>query len=132
MSDQKANTYVSFAINKVQKMVAESKRIMNIAADFERTFEKEKAHWKSMEKGQSKDYIGEYLLKRAFNGQDTLVKADRIKNDFHKFEIELHNKRNFISGASGQLTTKLEKVLDDAETHFTNFKRKFKNSFSMA
>lgn len=131
MSDSKANSYVSFAINKVQKMVVESKRIINIAADFEKTFEKEKAHWISMKRGEDKDVFGKYLLRRAFNGIDTLEKVDEIKSSFHKFKNELYDKRHFISGASGQLTSKLENVLDDAETFFRNFKRRFENSFSM-
>lgn len=132
MSDSRANAYVSSIISKAKKMVAESKRIINIAADFEKTFEKEKAHWKSMERGENKDEIGKYLLRRAFNGQDTLREVDKIKNDFHKIELDAYNKREIISRADGALQAKLEKALDDAETHFRNFKRKFENSFSMA
>lgn len=131
MSDSRANAYVSSIISKVQKMVAESKRIINIAADFEKTFEKEKARWISMERGKDKDEIGKYLLRRAFNGQDTLREADKIKNDFHKIELDAYDKREIISRADGALQAKLKKVLDDAETHFRNFKRRFENSFSM-
>lgn len=132
MSDSKANAYVSSIITKVQKMVSEAKRLEKIALDFERLFEKEKANWKTMEKGASKDYVGQYVLKRALNGQDTLKEIYKIKNDFHKIELDVYNKRQFISGASGQMASKLENVLDGAETYFRNVVRKFENSFSMA
>ena len=131
MSDSRANNYVSSIIRKVQKMETDAKRIEKIALDFHNAFEKEKANWKKMERGASKDEVGKYLLKRAFIGIDTIQEIKNIKSQFHKIELEAYNKRQFISGASEQAKSRLKYVLDDAETYFRNVVRKFENSFSM-
>lgn len=123
MSDSKANAYVSSIITKVQKMVSEAKRLERIAIEFRKKKEAERARIEKLKKQGVKitDAMVMPSIRLAFSEDDAWGEVLKVKNSFHKIELDVYNKRQFISGAAGQLTSKLKKVLDDAERYFQNF-----------
>lgn len=44
----------------------------------------------------------------------------RIKNDFHKIELDVYNNREIISRADGTIREKLKKSLDDGARYFSS------------
>ena len=122
MSDVKANSYISPVIGKIPKMIAKAKQLENLAREFAKKKEIERARI-AMLKSKGVEITDSMVMagiKFAYAEDDAMKEVARIKNNFHKIELDAYNKREIISRADGALQAKLKKAPDDGARYFSS------------
>ena len=121
MSDSKANSYVSYIIQNVGKMILDVKRLYKIAHEFAKSKANERARIEKLKKSgvEITDSMVMHSIKLAYSEDNAMKEIEKIRSAFGKIKLDAYNKREFISLADSALRAKLTKIFDEAEILFS-------------